>query len=670
MPIIMNFKNMMRLFLRKPENRRYASKALLANIGMQAAVFVAIMPQNDPDTEASTMTTLPAVLVPMVIDGLQTMLYLHLQAKIKGEVESGLVETLYGGNPGVNDELSKNIALITTLANDDLRESIESMSQYVDYASNSIEIAGNISNIIPMVFFWTAANKSLPENARSVLYIATGATVAACFVQKLLADRFIKHLNDMEEQGSKARSRLGAGFRHARAIASGEYQLTEAAVINGYIQKKQVSAKKFATYLGLAVALHRIMTVSLMNVLRIVVGSLYPETAGTASLDIFSITITYFATYLLAIIYSLTEHASKASLGLKKLQDMTSFFAELNEFKEISPLTTEYNCQLEDDVILKLNDFTVAIPTRKFNSTVVNNVRATLTDLQSIFTFYGHDLMINKGDFKRVVGPSGAGKTTLGDAVFGNWPFARGTVQFACDKTQIYIFPQEQLFVYGSLLENIFYPEAVPDNFAGSELETRVHRLMRIIGLEKEINRLAETKNWEGNDLSPGLKKRFSFLRGYLKTITRDTAPQLLWIDEMTSGVDAESADCMNKLINQLRAEFPDLAVVFIKHEIKPRVEYYTSAQRDFKQQNIPTAADEYTTTHISALEPDLVRQRMSGHGPIMQTATAMPQQRTMLFTNTRVQPAESDDDDVDLEEAQTPVPPRGSYGDSRCIIS
>jgi len=154
----------------------------------------------------------------------------------------------------------------------------------------------------------------------------------------------------------------------------------------------------------------------------------------------------------------------------------------------------------------------------------------------------GVDLTVRPGEMIGLVGPSGAGKTTLVNLVCRFYDVAEGAI--LVDGTDIRSFPveeyrrnigivlQEPFLFYGTIAENIAYgrPDATRKEIIAAARAARAHEF--ILRLPEAYDSLVGER---GQFLSGGERQRISIARALL------IDPRILILDEATSSVDTET---------------------------------------------------------------------------------------------------------------------------------
>jgi zinc transport system ATP-binding protein len=167
------------------------------------------------------------------------------------------------------------------------------------------------------------------------------------------------------------------------------------------------------------------------------------------------------------------------------------------------------------------------------------------------------DLAVPRGEFLAIAGPNGGGKTTLLRLVLGLEEPTSGRVEVSADRLSY--LPQRAQAASDSPLT---VEELV---FAGRAPRTR------LLGPLGRADREAVRDAIERVDLSPFARRRLTTLSGgqqqrafIAKALAAD--PQLLALDEPTTGVDVEAQESLASLLEQLHRDL-DVTILYVSHE-------------------------------------------------------------------------------------------------------
>ncbi|MGB8003051.1 MAG: ABC transporter ATP-binding protein [Gaiellaceae bacterium] len=185
--------------------------------------------------------------------------------------------------------------------------------------------------------------------------------------------------------------------------------------------------------------------------------------------------------------------------------------------------------------------------------------------LHGVSFAYGHappvlrhvDLEVARGEFVAIAGPNGGGKTTLVRLIVGLEQPTSGRIELGVDKVG-YLAQRAQPGVDAPLTVR--------------ELVTagRAARA-RLIGPLRDGDRRAVRAAVDRVGLTPQLDRRLATLSGgqqqrafIAKALAAE--PELLVLDEPTTGVDAEAQDAFAALLQQLRDEL-GVTILYVSHE-------------------------------------------------------------------------------------------------------
>jgi ABC-type multidrug transport system fused ATPase/permease subunit len=194
------------------------------------------------------------------------------------------------------------------------------------------------------------------------------------------------------------------------------------------------------------------------------------------------------------------------------------------------------------------------------------NIFVKYPDSQSP-TLKGIDLEIPAGSFVAIVGPSGAGKTTLVDALLGIAIPTEGFVTIsgvssnaAMEKwpDKVKYVPQDVQLVSGTIRENICWPESTL-NISDLNIQNVLRLVELTEWLEDQSEGLDTKIGLGGSNLSGGQKQRLGIARALVKK------PQILILDESTSSLDTETESLIS---NRILRNMDGLTRVVIAHRL------------------------------------------------------------------------------------------------------
>lgn len=180
-------------------------------------------------------------------------------------------------------------------------------------------------------------------------------------------------------------------------------------------------------------------------------------------------------------------------------------------------------------------------------------------------------LHVGPGEVVALVGPSGAGKTTIAALIPRFWDVTSGRItldgtdvrelSFADLRGAIGIVPQEPALFSGTIRENIAY--ARPDDTGTPPSEAEIVAAARAAHAWEFIERLPQgldTRVGErGVKLSGGQRQRLAIARVFLKN------PAIVILDEATSSLDTESERAVEAAMEDL---LRDRSTLIIAHRL------------------------------------------------------------------------------------------------------
>jgi ABC-type multidrug transport system fused ATPase/permease subunit len=212
----------------------------------------------------------------------------------------------------------------------------------------------------------------------------------------------------------------------------------------------------------------------------------------------------------------------------------------------------------EDEIISEHDGFVADIEIKNASLTYPGRTTKALNSV---------NLEVSPGEFVAIVGPSGAGKTSLVDVLLGvlhadsgsvsigglspaeavkNWP---GAIAYV---------PQDVLIVNGTVKQNValgFSEEMIKDD--------QVMRALQLAQLgqflENQPNGILSEVGEKGAKISGGQRQRLGIARAVF------TNPKLLVLDEATSALDGETESNISDAIQALKGQ---VTVVMIAHRL------------------------------------------------------------------------------------------------------
>lgn len=202
-----------------------------------------------------------------------------------------------------------------------------------------------------------------------------------------------------------------------------------------------------------------------------------------------------------------------------------------------------------------------------FNPTIeIHNLSLTYPQ-KNVPALHELSLKVESGMFVALVGPSGAGKTSLVDVLLGVLQPDNGTVLISGDKPletiarwpgAIAYVPQDVAMSSGSIKENITL--GFPEN---SEDEDLIHSALQLAHLTDFVDSLPQKLDTQvgerGTKLSGGQRQRLGIARAMF------TKPKLLVLDEATSALDGQTESDISNSIMELKG---NVTVLMIAHRL------------------------------------------------------------------------------------------------------
>ncbi len=179
------------------------------------------------------------------------------------------------------------------------------------------------------------------------------------------------------------------------------------------------------------------------------------------------------------------------------------------------------------------------------------------------FVIHDVSLSVGPGELVAIVGPSGAGKTSLVDLILGLLPPSKGKILLSglepslalrAHQGRVAYVPQDIEIMDGTVRTNIclgFEHNA----FTDQEVRSVLGKVGLLDYLDKLPNGIDTNVGERGSRLSGGQRQRLGIARALI------TKPSFIILDEATSALDSESENQISKSISELRGSCTILAI-------------------------------------------------------------------------------------------------------------
>ena len=203
---------------------------------------------------------------------------------------------------------------------------------------------------------------------------------------------------------------------------------------------------------------------------------------------------------------------------------------------------------------------------------IAEGLEQTYTSLgHSLQVLHGINLMVEPQGFVAIVGPSGSGKTTLLGLLAGLDEPTAGIVKLdgqdlagltEDDRARLraekvgFVFQNFQLIPTLTALENVLVPvelRRILTDRPGGDEETRAKNLLTRVGLADRMHHYPA-------QLSAGEQQRVALARAFANE------PKILFADEPTGNLDAETGSKVIDLLVQLNSE-EQATLVLVTHD-------------------------------------------------------------------------------------------------------
>lgn len=175
---------------------------------------------------------------------------------------------------------------------------------------------------------------------------------------------------------------------------------------------------------------------------------------------------------------------------------------------------------------------------------------------------------IRRGDFLSIIGPNGSGKTTLIKIILGLLMPSEGRIKIFGEKGSVFTHWEKLGYVPQKATHvDPFFPVSVKEvvemglvsgrRYLSTKKkgdEERIHRALKQVGMETY-------EDWRVGKLSGGQQQRVFIARAIVNQ------PYILFLDEPTTGVDAETQEYFYDMLDDLNKK-EAITIVLITHDI------------------------------------------------------------------------------------------------------
>jgi ABC-type multidrug transport system fused ATPase/permease subunit len=311
------------------------------------------------------------------------------------------------------------------------------------------------------------------------------------------------------------------------------------------------------------------------------------------------------ASNVIGVLFIFLAAAGRLIPALMRIQNSV---LQVNNFK--------YGANLTLDLISDLNDLNVKFKSIPRTVQINGALDIHITDVSFSYedsgkpVFTNLSLTVNSGEVTAIVGPSGAGKTTLIDLILGIYKPNKGEVYLSSKSQRVnpesvlnfaYV-PQMPSLINGSLQENITLGSKQ------SEVDTDLLRhAITSSGLDNLIKNLPNGLDTKidsiGNRLSGGELQRISIARAlYLNA-------KLIVLDEGTSSLDGNTEKYVTDYLFSLKGEVTIIIVAHRLSSIKMADNIYYLEEGEIKgsgkfnelQESLPGFAEQVKNMSLEA---------------------------------------------------------------------
>ncbi|MFZ5754370.1 MAG: metal ABC transporter ATP-binding protein [Bacillota bacterium] len=170
------------------------------------------------------------------------------------------------------------------------------------------------------------------------------------------------------------------------------------------------------------------------------------------------------------------------------------------------------------------------------------------------------NLTVYRGEFLVILGPNGAAKTTLLKLMLGLLKPLKGSVEINTEtKAVVNYIPQKSSALNPGFPATVEEVVKLQVAVKGKTASSLVHSVLEKVGLLEKRDTLVSS-------LSGGQFQRMLIARSLINH------PQILFLDEPTTGLDAEAQEDFLSLLVKLNKE--GLTIVMVTHDVSPVLDH------------------------------------------------------------------------------------------------
>jgi molybdenum ABC transporter ATP-binding protein len=175
-------------------------------------------------------------------------------------------------------------------------------------------------------------------------------------------------------------------------------------------------------------------------------------------------------------------------------------------------------------------------------------------------------LEVEKGEYFIILGPTGAGKTVLLEAIAGLHPIIDGEIWF--DSREIsrlkpekrgigFVYQDQALFPHLTVEENIAFGLKL-SKCPQREMKAKIERMAQLVGIGHLLSRKPDT-------LSGGERQKVALARALI------TEPDVLLLDEPLSALDPETREVMQRELSELHRKV-GVTIIHVTHNFEEAI--------------------------------------------------------------------------------------------------